>query len=130
MEVKEILEKALAFYDDHDWIQSQSFSHRAPEDPGDPDVLAGACLEGACRAVAQPVYVLGIRAPLAAQDAWQALADAAYELFPERFPLEMPGPVYKFNDHELTTREDVLLVLKSAIKKAEDGSHDRAEPAG
>lgn len=124
MEIKEVLEKALAFYDDHDWIQGQSFSRSKS------DVITGACLEGSC------LYAQGVRfennllADYLGLDALAVLRDAAYELFPERFPVGLPAAVHKFNDHELTTREDALLVIKHAISKEEDGRHDRAEPAG
>ena len=129
MEVKEVLAKALEFYDDHDWIQGQSFS-RAYSGPSRGDVITGACLEGSC------LYAQGVRnedsliAECMGLDALAVLRDAAYELFPERFPVGLPAAVHKFNDHELTTREDAILVLKFAIEKAEDGSLDRAEPAG
>ena len=129
MEVKEILEKALAFYDDHDWIQGQSFSH-AYFNPREGMVLKGACLEGACRVVVQPFCTLSLSVAPEVMDAWSALSAAAFELFPERFPFGMLSAVHKFNDHEKTTREDAILALKHAIEKAEDGSHDRAEPAG
>jgi len=121
-DVREILEKALEFYDDHDWIQGQSFRHEyfGP--------ITGACLEGSCRQATGETGQLTVY-PWT-HDAFKLLSQAAYELFPERFPFGAPGPVHKFNDHELTTREDAILVLKHAIKKAEDGLHDRAEPAG
>lgn len=129
MEIKEILEKALAFYDDHDWIQGQSFSH-SYFSPREGMLVKGACLEGACRVVVQPFCTLGLSVAPEVMDAWSVLSAAAFELFPERFPFGRPAAVHKFNDHELTTREDALLVLKFAIEKAEDGSHDRAESAG
>ena len=114
-EVKETLEQALAFYDDHDWIQGQSFSH-VYSGPSRGDVITGACLEGSC------FYVTGIRdensiaADYAGLDVLAVLRDAAYDLFPERFPLGLPAAVHQFNDHELTTREDAILVLKHAIE--------------
>lgn len=130
MEIKEVLEKALAFYDDHDWIQGQSFSHRAPEGPYGPTFLAGACLEGACRVAGKTGTSFLVFLPGPVMDALSLLGEAAYELFPERFPVGLSAAVHKFNDHELTTREDAILALKHAIGKLENGSHDRAEHPG
>ena len=117
MEIKEILEKALEFYDDHDWIQGQSFRHQAPEDPGGPRLLAGACLEGACRVAgkAGTSFLLTLSGPV--MDALGRLGEAACELFPERFPVTLPAAIHKFNDHPLTSREDAILALKHAIGK-------------
>jgi len=129
-EVREILQKALKFYDDHDWIQGQSFS-RVYRGPYEGEIITGGCLEGSCMAATGNTVIYSNMVIYSwTYDAFKALAEAAYELFPERFPLALPGAVHKFNDHELTTREDALLVLKHAIRKAEDGHHDRAEPAG
>lgn len=120
MEIKEILEKALEFYDDHDWIQGQSFSRAYSDDITRGDIITGACLEGSC------LYVQGVRnedsivAECMGLDVLAVLRDAAYDLFPERFPVPLAA-VHKFNDHELTTREDALLVVKHALRKAEDG---------
>lgn len=116
MEVKEILEKALAFYDDHDWIQGQSFSH-AYFGPREGMIVTGACLEGACQAIDQPFGILGMHVAPVILDAYVILREAAFELFPERFPFNLPAAVHHFNDHELTTREDAILVLKHAIGK-------------
>ena len=120
MEIKEILEKALEFYDDHDWIQGQSFSRAYSGDITRGDIITGACLEGSC------LYVQGVRnedsivAECMGLDVLAVLRDAAYDLFPERFPVNLPAAVHKFNDHELTTREDALLVIKHAIGKLDD----------
>ena len=129
MEVKEILEKALAFYDDHDWIQGQSFTH-SYFSPDEGMLVKGACLEGVCRVIVQPFCTLGLSVAPEVIDARSALSAAAFELFPERFPLGRLAAVHNFNDHELTTREDAILVLKHAIGKEESGSHDREECAG
>lgn len=129
MEVKEILQKALEFYEDHDWIQDQLFS-RAHSGPAKGYVITGACLEGSCLYAQGLRSELGLPAGYLGLDALAVLRDAAYELFPERFPVGLPAAAYKFNDHELTTREDALLVIKHAISKEENGSHDREEPAG
>ena len=111
MNVREILEKALEFYDDHDWIQGQSFRHEY-FGPYEGEIITGACLEGSLMTatghkVAYPWTY----------DAFKLLSEAAYELFPERFPFGLPGAVHRFNDHELTTREDALMVIKHALHK-------------
>lgn len=116
-DVREILVKALEFYDDHGWIQGQSFRHEYLG-PYRGEIITGACLEGSCRIAAGSAQELV--PPPGTCDAFRALATAAYELFPERFPFARPGAVHRFNDHELTTREDALLVLKHALERLDD----------
>lgn len=115
-EVRDVLERTLAFYDDHAWIRGQNYSMTAD------GILTGACLQGAC--------LLDHRRR-AKKKALDLLLAVIQEKFPERLfghPVK-PG-VWHFNDSALTDREDVLLVIRQAIAKAENESHDRQEQAG
>ena len=114
METREMLEAMLATLQEKDWIQGDSYFPEVPAGSlPDPLVVTGVCLEGA--------WGLNYSGQGACLDEWQeariALCKVIRELYPGR--LLFPGntsPFY-FNDHKDTTREDVLLVVKTAIER-------------
>lgn len=113
MEAKEILEKALEFFEDHEWIQGSAIlfddGWRSNIVKPRPDFeITGACLEGACHLAARGKQY----------DALDILGAAIDELHPGFFG-EYGSPfVHIFNDDPATTREDAMLALKHAIEKA------------
>jgi hypothetical protein len=117
MEVIEVLEGMLDVLHDKDWIQGQLYAGPEGDDP------TGVCLEGACNivlwsALRRSAIRDGARFGQLRKDAGELVIEAAREVFGEE---KVPGWVsimFQFNDLETTTREDVILAVKTAIERA------------
>lgn len=132
----EILGKMIERLQDKGWIKGVIWEEVFV--PYDYDSLTGcflgglksikgrACLRGTaelCSAFTLFAYELSVVA--------DRLAAVIGELFPGRADGKVHWEAVEcFNDHEDTTFEDVMLVLKHAIGKMESGLHDRAGSAG
>lgn len=124
MTENEILDKMIARLHDKGWIQGVIWEeYFIPSDSSFPleGVKGKACLRGTAD-------LCNMMQPFGAGERLSAVGDrlaaAIAELFPERLKEAHWDAVVKFNDHEDTTVEDVMLVVKHA--RGNDGE----EPGG
>jgi hypothetical protein len=107
MEPSEILEGMIEILQEKDWIQKKMYL--ASE-----GLIKAVCIEGACNLTLRDdcLQAMSVNDFFTMKDSVsKAVLRVVADLFPER-----KGPaMFDFNDHPATTKEDVLLVLKTAL---------------
>ena len=116
MNVRKTLEEMLKVFDEKDWIQGTMYRPYGASI----EEITGVCLEGSWGLCHQ------IRLLELADwgEVLPYLKAAIGDLFPAR---SNHGSPWQFNDHQDTTGEDVLLVIKTAAARA--SSQEQAPPA-
>ena len=121
MEVREVLEGMLDILHEKEWIQGHLYkgTGSSPDDLFIPrEEVQGVCLEGACHlafsAALTPAEMCDLKTLVN-----QAVINAAADSCPEKYQDYMKV-MFQFNDFEKTTREDVILAVKTAIANLEN----------
>ena len=118
MEVREVLEGMLDFLHEKEWIKDHLYKKDGRlYDAMIGGEVQGACLEGACKQVIWGKVSGSEWRPLQ-NDVNCAIINAAAISCPEKYHNWMHA-MFQFNDFEETTREDVILAVKTAIAKEE-----------
>ena len=123
MEVREVLEGMLDILHEKEWIKGHMYKTGERSHDEMPPLLSvdGVCLEGACNLVLwqkKTEYEGGGWLPIKTLVS-EAILAAAVESCPEKYQ-DWMTVMFQFNDFGETTREDVILAVKTAITRLEE----------
>ena len=113
--IRTALEAMLGVLDEKDWIQGDLFEAlsgaRGDQTDIDLEDVTGVCLAGSY------TYAL-LTGALRSEEGFFGVSEALLAVARDLFPGRKTATIPKFNDDKNTTREDIILVLKTAVSKS------------